>query len=147
MEVLDFRFVRKGEMLQLTADLSGGWKRLKANGQKPEYMGFDEQIFVPNRSDPKYKCHLYVVAVAPCSRASTQTFPGIKCTCKLGFNEVSIDGPTMTVDVPLNKNKWAYRKSGKLMIYEVDDRLFSVQTPDGLLNYRALLWVTNEDPQ
>ena len=142
MDLLDWRYAgRDKDTLQLTADLDRGWKLLEKKGNKPDYWGFDKAIFLPDRSDPEFWCHLYVVALRPVTWESVRKFPGTDCSRELGHNSVLVTRSTMILNIPL-LNVWQpTNNSDKQWIYEKGERLFSITTPDGVIEYRVQLWV------
>jgi hypothetical protein len=149
IELLDWRYVRsQRDSIQLTANLDAGWKYLESKGKKPSYWGFDQTVYIPNRSEPDYWCHLYVVALGPTTRESVQRFPGANLECGLGCNSVRISLSKMEVTVPLIHNRWLpTNESNRIGIYAIEDPLFSLDAPDGELRFRAQLWFVYHGPK
>jgi hypothetical protein len=134
--------------LHLRADLDHGWTLLAKGNKKQAYRGFDLQIYLPDRSEPKYWCHLYVVARVPIEHESVETFAGTHFKGTLGCNQVSINGSIMEIDVPLELNTWAPTKeSGRMGIYASSEELFRINTEDGNISFRAQLWLVNYEPK
>jgi hypothetical protein len=147
MDLLDWRYAgHQKDIIQLSADLDRGWGHLEKKGRKPDYWGFDRQIYLPGKSEPEFWCHLYVVALGPITWESVRTFPGTVCRCELGYNSVSVNGSRMVVDIPL-LNAWRpTNESGRERIFE-NEPLFSITTPDGVIRYRVQLWFVNLGPR
>jgi hypothetical protein len=148
MDLLDWRYAGPHkENIELTADLDGGWGLLEKKGPKPAYRGYDKQRHLPDRSEPRFWCRLYVVALLPATYQSARTFPGTVASCKLGRNSVSIKGSRMEVEIPLSHNTWRpTHDSGRMGIYEIGDPLFSIATPDGAIGFRVQLWLVHYAP-
>lgn len=149
MELLDWRNAgRQKDHILLTADLNRGWKHLEKRGRKPAYWGFDEQIWVPNKNEPDYWCHLYFVALGPVTWESVRTFPGTVGRYDLGHNSVSVNGSRMEVDIPLSNNAWGLtQESNRLRIHVQKEPLFSIATPDGVIGFRVQLWFVHHGPR
>lgn len=143
METLDWRYVgREHDRIQLNANLLQGWKDLSKPNNRYNYWGFDESVKAEYRMSSYFRCHLYVVAVAPHSWSSVHCAPEVQFSGTLGRNSVNVDGFTMNVDVPLTQ-EWRPNKQGRPLIYEISDRLFQTATPDGNVGYRVQLWVVH----
>jgi len=143
MELMDWRYAGQKYIVEITADLDRGWRFLEKKGSKREYWGFDRQIHLPDKTDPEFWCHLYVVAIGPIKWKSVRTFPGTSCRCELGCNSVLVEGPLMVVVIPL-LNAWRpTNESGRERIYEKSESLFSITTLDGVIRYRVQLWFVN----
>ncbi len=143
MDLLDWRYTGQKDIVEITADLDRGWRLLEKKGSKRDYFGFDRQVHLPDKSEPEFWCHLYVVALGPITWESVRRFPGTRYRCELGFNNVSIDGSRMVVEIPL-LNAWRpTNESGRERIYDKNDGLFSIKTSDGDISYRVQLWFVN----
>jgi hypothetical protein len=143
MDLLDWRYTgHQKDTIQLNVDLDRGWEYLEKKGRKPDYCGFDRQIYIPDKMAPEFWCHLYVVALGTITWESVRTFPGTVCCCELGYSSVSVNGSRMVVDIPLLNSWRPTNESGRERIFE-NERLFSILTPDGVIWYRVQLWFVN----
>lgn len=143
MDLLDWRYSgHQKDTIQLSADLDRGWGCLEKKGHKPDYYGFDKQIYLPDRKEPEFWCHLYVAAVGPDTWKTVHTFPGTECRCELGCNSVWINGTKMVVDIPLLNTWRPTNESGRERVFE-NELLFSITTQDGVIKYRVQLWFVN----
>jgi hypothetical protein len=149
MDLLDWRYTGPHkDIVQLNADLGAGWRYLEKRGRKRDYWGFDKQIYIPDRSEPVFWCHLYFVALGPVAWESVRTFPGTECFLELGHNSISIDGAKMEVNIPLSYNTWnPTQDSGRLGIYVFKEPLFSITTPEGDIEFRIQLWFVHHSPR
>lgn len=156
MDLLDWRYTgHQKDIIQLSADLDRAWGPLEKKGSKPDYYGFDKQIYLPDKSEPEFWCHksepefwchLYVVALGPVTWATVRIFPGTVCNCELGQNTVSINGSRMVVDIPLLNTWRPTNESGRERVFE-NEPLFSIATSDGVIRYRVQLWLVNLGPR
>ena len=143
-KILDCRY-RGGDrsVIQLTADLDQGWRDLGG------VWGFDDSGFLNYEIGTKFQCRVRFAAKASESSEGPAKFPVSEYLTRLelGKNGVTIHGPWLMIDVPLDQ-PWHPGEDApdQPSIYAVEPAFWSDQTADSPIEYEIQMWIALDGP-